>query len=179
MLAYLSCLALNVLCSEIHPEWPDSPVLKELYAEIAGTDLKEPTEAMLLASFLKRSSTIDQKFDFANINGRIQRIVGTLSKPLSSAACCKQECAIGKYNSCVKSCYFCIRDPSDPKKQMCDSHSMTSQVGRRGNRQVQGHPKERHTLSCDRAVLPLHRSTASGVYHRLRPPSGCFWRQCF
>jgi hypothetical protein len=56
--------------------------------------LQEPTEGMLLASWLGLEKMLPALK--AAIRGNIRRVVGSLEAPLPAEACCQQGCMLGR-----------------------------------------------------------------------------------
>ena len=57
--------------------------------------LEEPTEGLLLASWLALEKTLPALK--AAIRGNVRRIVGSLEEPLAANKCCQQSCPLGRF----------------------------------------------------------------------------------
>ena len=76
---------------EVRLDWPVSAaVLKPMRDATIAANLTEPTQDMLLASFMQR-----QAWE-AGLDGRIRKIIGSVEESMDSSACCKQQCQLGR-----------------------------------------------------------------------------------
>jgi hypothetical protein len=81
---------------EVRLGWPVSNAALNLLRDAAvAANLTEPTEAMVLGSFLQRQALTVSSAEVA-ITGRIRKILGNVEESLESSACCKKQCSLGR-----------------------------------------------------------------------------------
>jgi hypothetical protein len=81
---------------EVRLGWPVSNAALNLLRDAAvAANLTEPTEAMVLGSFLQRQALTATSGD-VGITGRIRKIVGSVEGSLGSGSCCGQQCPLGR-----------------------------------------------------------------------------------
>jgi hypothetical protein len=87
----------------INPAWvPSNSQTNALRSKISTMinsysklPLEEPTEGLLLASWLALEKTLPVLK--AAIRGNVRRIVGSLDEPLVANECCQQSCPLGRF----------------------------------------------------------------------------------
>ncbi len=101
----------------IHPEWFASngqtsalrSKISTMVDSYSKLPLEEPTEAMLLASYLSLQKTLPAQK--AAIRGNIRRIVGSVDSPLAATDCCMRSCPLGRFVSLQRQLCLQVRRP--------------------------------------------------------------------